>query len=230
MRILLVTIYLWLLASCGAHPLFAQSGNSYSTGKKAADKYFIKRKERAENSSTGEPRSPRKSPAESRSASKGPSSPRYLDIHAGFFTDEETYKWGKKNNDDVGNFFVGVTYRLGEWTNSMDLSLRADFVSFEVDDKKPVKLSIQPTITFPDAKSGFPLYFGAGAGLGVYFKQAKDESSLSFDYQLVAGARFFNLIGDSGFLFELGLKNQLLLLSDGQHNGVYGALGGVFTF
>jgi hypothetical protein len=85
-------------------------------------------------------------------------------------------------------------------------------------------------IFFPDANSRFPLYFGGGAGLGVFFKQLENESALSFDYQLVAGARFFDLIDNFGLMIETGMKNHILLFSDGQFNGVFLTVGGVFNF
>ena len=226
MKYLLSLVYLVAVVACGTHPIFAQD-NSVNTGKKAADKYFVKRKKRS-SGSTPTPPPKRVSPSSSNTSTAG--APRYLALQFGLFTEEETYKWGKSKKDDISEFIAGITYRIGEWTNSMDLAIRADIVSFEVDDKSPTKISLMPIITFPDAKSGFPLYFGAGAGAGIFFKQAKDESHLSFDYQVLAGARFFNLVNSMGFIFEVGLKNQLLLLSDGQHNGVYGSLGGVFTF
>ncbi len=228
MKLLLIVIYILTFSGCGMTPLFASEQASSGTGKKAADKFFIKRKARGSKSIPSGTNN-RQSSSSSRNPA-GSGAPRYLALQFGFFVDEETYKWGKLGKDDVGGLIAGVTYRLGEWTNSMDLALRADFVSYEVDDKKPLKISLMPIVTFPDAKSGFPLYFGAGAGLGIFFKQAEAESSLSFDYQLLAGARFFNLVDSMGFVFEMGLKNQLLILSDGQHNGVYGSLGGVFTF
>ncbi|MCB9026718.1 MAG: hypothetical protein H6625_10400 [Bdellovibrionaceae bacterium] len=213
MKFTFILFFIYIFGSCGVHPIFAEESPAPPTGKKTADKFFIKRQESNEDRKTS-----------------ATGAPRYLAIQFGFFTDEETYKWGKSNKNDVGKLISGITYRIGEWTDSMDLAIRADFVSYEIDDKNPLKISLMPIVTFPDAKSGFPLYFGAGAGLGVFFKQARDESSLSFDYQILAGARFFNIISSMGLIFEFGLKNQLLLLSDGQHNGVYGTLGAVFTF
>ncbi|MCB0356242.1 MAG: hypothetical protein KDD40_04505, partial [Bdellovibrionales bacterium] len=154
MNYILSLLMLMATFSCGMNPIFAKDGETVNTGKKAADKFFTKRKSAAKNSS-----SPSRSPASA-------GAPRYLALQFGLYTEEETYKWGKANKDDVSKFFAGITYRIGEWTNSMDLALRADFVSYEVDDKSPLKLSLMPIITFPDAKSGFPLYFGAGAGAG----------------------------------------------------------------
>lgn len=193
----------------------AEAAPQQNVGKKAADQYFKKRKKAAQT------RVRRPSAA---------SKARYMALHLGAYVNEDTYKWGEKGNNDVGQLMGGVTYRVGEWTNSMDLLFRGDVMSFEVDDANPVKLSLMPMITFPDARSEFPLYFGAGAGIGVFFKQARGESSLSFDYQVVAGGRFFNVFDDIGLTFEAGVKNSILLFSDGQHNGVFTAVGTVFQF
>lgn len=155
----------------------------------------------------------------------------YLALHLGSFVDDQAYQWGQSSRqDNIGNLSTGVTYRIGEWVNSMDLLFRADFSSYKLKQGTPVKMSLMPAIVFPDANSRFPLYFGAGAGLGIYFKQIESESSLSLDYQLIAGARFFDVFENTGFLIETGLKNHFHLLSDGQFNGVFVTLGTVFTF
>lgn len=139
---------------------------------------------------------------------------------------------GEKNGqeDDIGRTSFGVTYRVGEWKNSMDLGLRIDYNEFELAGEKPTKLSFMPILTFPDATSKFPLYFGAGMGLGVFFKQVPNKSAISLDYQLVTGARFFNVFENTGFFIEAGLKNHIFLLSTGQLNGTFLSAGLVFTF
>jgi len=187
----------------------SQSYQGFETGKKEADKYFKNRKVAA--------------------TSPGGAA-RYLAIQGGIYTQQDTYNWGKSGKDDVGETLFGVTYRIGEWTESMDFSIRADILNFDIDNRNLSKLSLLPLITFPDARSGFPLYFGAGLGLGVFFKQLEGESSLTLDSQLLAGTRFLNLLGSLGFILELGLKNQIFLLSDGQQNSVYISSGAVFAF
>lgn len=159
------------------------------------------------------------------------SGPRYLALHYGQFVNSTAYKWGKKDSEkSVGQRTYGVTYRVGEWVNSMDLLFRGEFCDYEADGFYNQKLSFSPVVTFPDAKAGFPLYFGAGAGMGVFFRQMEKESSLTFDYQLVMGARFNNIYDGFGFSIETGLKNHLSLLSDGQFNGTFLAAGAVFEF
>ncbi|MNJ98420.1 hypothetical protein D3C87_161860 [compost metagenome] len=172
----------------------------------------------------------RRDPAQS-NMNYGGSGDHYLAIHFGRYMSSQAYEWGQGGRqDDVGKNFFGVTYRVGEWYNSMDLNIRIDYAEYDVIGEKPTKLSLMPLITFPDAGSRFPLYFGAGAGLGVFFKQVNGESALSFDYQLVAGARFFNVFENTGFFIESGIKNHLQLLNSGQLNGTFLALGAVFTF
>ncbi|HEX4923769.1 MAG TPA: hypothetical protein VFV50_06775, partial [Bdellovibrionales bacterium] len=56
------------------------------------------------------------------------------------------------------------------------------------------------------------------------------ESALAIDYQLIGGVRLFDVFENTGFSFEMGLKNHLHLLSDGQFNGVFAAAGVIFTF
>jgi len=156
---------------------------------------------------------------------------RYLSIHVGTYINDRQYRWGDRDRaDDVGEAMLGVTYRFGEWSRSMDFLFRAELNSYEIDGESPLKLTLMPIIAFPDARSDFPLYFGAGAGLGIFFEQVENESDLSFDYALIIGGRFLDLWDGGGLMVETGLKGQVNLLSSGQHDGVYLAAGGIFEF
>lgn len=194
---------------------FAQE-SAPRVGRSAAAKYFQPTdREPAQNGSSG---------------FSGPED-HYLAIHFGTYMGSQSYEWGKNGAEDkIGKNMFGVTYRVGEWYRSMDLALRIDYTEYDVAGERPTKLTIMPLITFPDAGSRFPLYFGAGIGPGVFFKQVDGKSALSLDYQLVAGARFFNVFENTGFFIETGLKNHLHLLSTGQMNGTFLAFGLVFTF
>ncbi len=156
---------------------------------------------------------------------------RYLTLHMGTFLSDKAYRWGNNSSDsNVGSGMFGVTYRVGEWKSSMDLLLRAEILSYKIDGERPTKLSFMPIIAFPDSRSDFPLYFGVGAGAGVFFKQVSGSSDLSLDYAVVMGSRFPNLFGDAGLFIETGIKGQFFLLSEGQQQGVYLLAGGVFVF
>ncbi|WP_413944247.1 hypothetical protein [Bdellovibrio sp. HCB-162] len=183
-------------------------------GRDAAARYFQKR-----------------DPAQSYQAGNPGPTDHFLALHFGRYMSSQSYDWGKNGQqDDVGGNTFGVTYRVGEWQNSMDLNLRIDYAEFDLPVENPSKLSFMPLLTFPDAGSRFPLYFGAGVGLGVFFKQTNSKSALSLDYQLVLGARFFDIFENTGFFIEAGLKNHIHLLSSGQFNGTFLSGGLVFTF
>lgn len=188
-------------------------------GRKAAEKYFKKGTE-PENSDSG------------RSRSENPgSATHFMAIHIGTFFNDESFSWGgTRNVEGPGDFGFGVSYRMGEWANSMDLLFRAEWLSFELPEGDASKLSFSSMVQFPEVSSGFPLYFGLGLGLGVFTKQISDESDISLDYQLVAGGRWFNLYRSVGLVTEVGLKNHLLIFSSGQFNSLFFSVGTVFTF
>lgn len=156
---------------------------------------------------------------------------RVLMLHLGNFINDKAYRWGSKNRvEDPGQANIGVTYRIGEWKSSMDLFFRAEVISYKIDDERPVKLSVMPIVAFPDSRSNFPLYFGAGAGAGIFFQQIGDESDLSFDYALLVGARFPEMFDNGGLFLETGLKGHVHLVSSGQQDGVFLAFGYMFSF
>lgn len=156
---------------------------------------------------------------------------RFLAIGASLYTHSETYQWGPINKEeDAGKWGVDLTYRLSSYNDLLDYSLRVSYNEYEPVNQRANKLSFLYAVTFPDATSQFPLYFGAAAGPGVFLTQIPDESALSLDYQLFMGLRIFNLFESSGFYLEGGMKNHLQLTSDGQLNGTYIAAGAIFTF
>ncbi len=190
-------------------------------GRDAASKYFQKDAQNDNTTYVG---------GNSQSSFNG-SNDHYLALHWARYMASQSYDWGKNGQeDDVGKNNFGVTYRVGEWYNSMDLNIRMEYSDYNVGGENTNKISFLPVITFPDANSRFPLYFGAGAGLGIFMKQTNSKSALTLDYQLIAGARFFNVFENTGFFIEAGLRNSLFLLSSGQINGTFLAAGLVFTF
>jgi hypothetical protein len=193
-------------------------------GKSAATDYFKARKKVATESGLGTESTPKRTMAAT--------GERILGLHLGTFINDKQYRWGdRKKSEDPGELIAGVTYRIGEWTSSMDLNFRTEIITYEIDGEKPLKLVVGPLVTFPDARGDFPLYFGAGVGVGIFFEQVGDESDLSLDYSLIIGTRFWDLFPDGGGLFiETGLKGEVHLLSSGQQEGVFLTAGGIFTF
>ena len=204
-------------APVAAPPVKVKSKGS-TVGRRAAEKYMASKADApaASDREAGQLLSP---------------TDHYLAVHIGRFVSDNAYRWGSRDNQsNVGGAVVGVTYRIGEWQHSMDLAFRLDYNAFGLDDGSAGKLSFLPMITFPEASSRFPLYLGAGVGVGIFTKQIDQKSALTLDYQLVLGARFFEVFANTGFFIEAGLKNSLFLLTDGQFNGTFVAVGPVFTF
>lgn len=163
-------------------------------------------------------------------AQAGGPSDHYMAVHIGKLVNTDAWKWGSQAREkNAGSATIGVTYRVEEW-HATDLAIRIDFNEYDIDGEKPQKLSFLPMIFFPEASAEFPLYFGAGAGPGIFFRQLSGESSLSLDYQMVVGIRFFDVFENIGFNLESGVKNHIQLTDDGQVNSSFIALGGVFTF
>lgn len=177
-------------------------------GRAAAQKYFVK---------------------DAQDDDDGGANSRLLSLHIGGYLKSKAHQWGSQaTSEQVGVQTMGVTYKIGEWVRSMDLNLRIDYFQYEVDKEKPIKVSFLPLLTFPDAATDFPLYFGMGLGGGFFLKQMERESNLSIDYQLVFGIRWTDLWNRSGFFIESGIKDHIHLLSDGQFSSQFLTAGAVF--
>jgi hypothetical protein len=193
-----------------------QSGQPH-VGRKAAEKYLSP--------------APNQAKTDDRREVRDSDASHFLAVHIGTYVSDTAYQWGSPaTQNNVGKWTFGLTYKVGEWVNSMDLLMRVDLSSYTLNDGSATKISFLPLITFPDVASRFPLYFGVGAGLGVFAVQFDGKSPLSLDYEVVAGARFFDVFKNTGFFVEAGLKNHFLLLSEGQFNGTFVAIGSVFLF
>lgn len=216
LRLFQQVVGLFLNLSLLAVVLFVSVGNAAEepqprVGRKAAAKYF-------------------QAPAAPRENSGASSDENMLMLHVGGFSSSTSYLWkGSDKRVGIGQATYGVTYLFDHWGGS-DLNVRFDFAEYKLDSDRATKLSILPLITFPSISTRFPLYFGIGAGAGVFFTQVSEESNLSFDYQLITGVRFTDLLEHTGVFVEFGLKNHLLLLSDGQFNGTALSAGAIFTF
>lgn len=199
--------------------------NAPKVGRNAAAKYFMgeRNTDSGNNQSASSDRKPNS--VESLAPEE-----RYLTFGLSNYMSSDSYNWGGPNEEKVGKWGVDMTYRISEFRSLFDEAIRVSYTEFEPNGKRATKLSLLYAFLLPDASSKFPLYFGAAAGPGIFFKQLENESSVSLDYQLFLGLRLFNIFENSGFYFEGGMKNHLQLTSDGQLNGTYVGLGGIFTF
>ena len=186
-------------------------------GTKKADQYFKTRKGTAKAAPT----------TTQETGSSQP--PHYMAVHFGTFFSNEHYNWAQGSNN-LHNLNAGVTYRLGEWVNSMDFAIRVEYTNFVFDYYAAKQISIVPIITFPDASSHFPLYVGGGVGLGLFTQQVPSRSPVALDWQVFAGVRVLNIWDKVGVMVESGMKNHVLVGSPGQFNGVYVNVGAVFVF
>jgi hypothetical protein len=237
--LLIETAFAQSLDDAGSTPFEVTEGSQSTSGhslgfkpqvgRKAAEKYMAPRQGWSQNQSETSTPAAQRDVGGRRSPALNQDS-HYLALHLGTFVSDTAYKWGQEFSEGIGRWNFGITYRVGEWVNSMDLAIRIDVSEYALQEGRAAKMSFLPVITFPDASSKFPLYFGAGIGLGVFIHQINQESPLSIDYQLIAGARFFDVFENTGLFVEGGIKNHLFLLSDGQYNGTFVAAGTVFTF
>ena len=155
----------------------------------------------------------------------------YMVLHLGKLVNTNAWNWGSSGRQkNAGSASVGVTYRVGEWKDLTDTAIRIDFNEYDIEGQKPQKLSFLGVLQFPEAASEFPLYFGAAIGPGIFFKQVGGEASLTLDYQLLVGIRFFDVFENVGFSIESGLKNHIQIGDDGQVNSAFLTAGAVFTF
>jgi hypothetical protein len=146
------------------------------------------------------------------------------------YASSKAYKWGVNNEQDVAKTGLDMTYRLTQDYELFDEIIRVSYNTYRPANQKAAKMSFLYGITFPDATSKFPLYFGIAAGPGIFFNQLDGESTVALDYQMFLGLRLFNLFESTGFFVEGGIKNHLHLTSDGQLNGTYISAGAIFTF
>jgi hypothetical protein len=209
-----ITLPLALIFILGLLPLTV-SAQEPKVGRKAAAKYF------------GKDAEPSREVADKSGYVGGDN---LLMLHVGGYSSSTCYRCkGSETRGGAGSASYGVTY-LYDQTGGLDVNIRLDFNEYKLDDQRATKLSFMPLWTFPKAETKFPLYFGFGAGVGVFFTQIENESNIAFDYQLVGGARFMDLIENFGAFVEFGLKNNLYILSDGQFNGTALTAGAVFSF
>lgn len=199
--------------------------NAPKVGKAAAAKYFQKEKE-AERRGLATSESDSDS-----SSSRGQLKDHFMAIGFGTFSDSAAYNWAHNGKEtQVGKWGVDLTYRFAEQNYLFDEAFRISYAEYHPEAQDASKLSLLYALTFPEANSKFPLYFGAAGGAGVYLKQTDGESPLSFDYQLYLGLRAFNVFDSMGLYVEGGMHNHLHLTSDGQFNGTFLSLGTIFNF
>lgn len=214
----MVAMHIGVLLILVSSMVWGQSNGAPLVGRKAASKYFS--------------RSPNQDFQDSEATSNVSQlsdGQEVLMLSLGSFIRSESFYWGSQGYQNVGRANYGVTYLFDRW-KGLDRHFRFEFQEYELAGHSPRKLAIMPIITFPRTEKKFPLYFGFGLGVGLFFQQIPGESDISIDYQLVAGTRFFDIFDKVGVFAEIAMKNHLHVLSDGQINGTALNTGLVFSF
>jgi hypothetical protein len=176
-----------------------------AVGREAAQKYFVADSELKEPSTN------------------------LLMIHYGQFVNSDAYSWADQSPvDGAGLSTVGVTYGLDRWSG-FDVNIRVDIMNYNVGGTAAQQLAVMPLITFPRSQSKFPIYFGVGAGPGIFTQQLTNKSALALDYELLVGARFTDLYQGVGTFIEGAMKNDFFALSTGQFIGTALEFGLVFS-
>ncbi len=218
--------------------------NAPKVGRAAAARYFQKERIAEQNGYTpAQPKQQRKTSSDYPTYAQNTPEPsysggsatqlkdHYMTLGFGTYSDSEAYKWGQGGKQEsVGKWGIDLTYRFQEQEYLFDQSLRVSYNHYVAAGQNTDKLSFLMAVTFPEATSKFPLYFGGAAGLGVFTKPIPEESVISFDYQLFLGVRIFDVYETVGLFVEGGLRNHLNLTSDGQFNGTFLSIGTVFLF
>ena len=176
-------------------------------GKEAADEYILKRTNKLTNPDG-----------------------RFIGLMAGHSLTSSAYNWGDKQCSDkckgVGRLQTGLIYGTRLNWKSVDLLWRSTVHFFNLKDEyEPMSFSVKPTLVFPEFRSQIPVYFGVGAGIGMFIKQAFETSAISIDLDMFAGFRWSNLLGPIGFFAEFGLQSKIFLLHRGRFNSGYAAAG-----
>lgn len=124
--------------------------------------------------------------------------------------------WGAPSWSGRGQFRASVSYGFDGW-RGFDQEMRIDYQEYRFPGTtQPRKWSLSSIFVFPRSIHYFPLYFGLGGGLALFFNQLPGESELGLDYQLLIGLRFYRLWGSVGVAIEFNQNGHLFLLSDGQ--------------
>ncbi len=103
---------------------------------------------------------------------------------------------------------------MGQWTNSWICFLRAEYVTYGIDDETTRKIDFDAGCNFSDVDSDFRFISAPARAWEFHFTKWK-TSDLT-DYQLLAGVRFLNLWEGGGLVAETGIKGAVNLISSGE--------------
>lgn len=200
----LLVLFMLLLAG-------VQQVEAVETGKRAAMKYF-----------TG---GAKKQIKTRQTASISPTQPghRILALAVGSLVNSRNYNEGQGQYMGWNAEAFYLKADQGYFAKGYHLEMQ----KFSTHLRELTKLSFLLSFSFPRRLS-FPVYLGVAAGPGFFLKQNKGKSQFSFDYKAYLGLRLNQ--ENSQYFLQTGVKNHVLVLSDGQFVGWFVSSGVAYTF
>ncbi|MCB0379169.1 MAG: hypothetical protein KDD33_11820 [Bdellovibrionales bacterium] len=182
------------------------------TGKKAAQKYFVKKGE--------EGRSTASTSITSAGNYKG-----LFTLSAGTLFASKSYNWAEQQSPTGWSLQLDYHRRLK--SSFFATVYQLEMQKFQTSPREASKLSFLFGVTVPKNLE-FPVYIGVAAGPGIFLKQLAGESLLTLDYKGFVGLRYNQ--DHSQFFLESGVKNHVNVLSDGQLSSWFLASGVAYKF
>lgn len=157
-------------------------------------------------------------------------SPRHLALYVGASlygeaTDQSPLK-------PFSTVLFGLSQRIKEFSTIGDLNIRVELLSMKfADGKREWLVNVVPVFSLPDVRSGFPVYVGAGAGMGLFPRHiVRKKPTLSLNARLLAGVRVIDWYENIGFLGEVSAKMQIPFYDNKMYLEILLNLGGLFSF
>ena len=155
-------------------------------------------------------------------------SPRSLSIYGGGTL---TGKTKNKSIKSLSTKIIGFDQRLQDYPALGDLNIKTELNFITIQDKPVTVIQISPTFSTPDIRSGFPLYVGAGAGVGLSPDMIiESKMPLFLNAQIFSGIRFVDWYKNAGFKLEVNMKMETSLSELDLRLEVIGLMGLVFSF
>ena len=105
---------------------------------------------------------------------------------------------------------LGLSQRLREFPLFGSADLRVELRSMRLSTHREWLISVTPVFSLPDVSSGFPVYAGAGGGVGLFPRHlVKKRPVLSLNALLFGGVRMVDWYENAGAFGEVGVQFQL---------------------
>ena len=154
--------------------------------------------------------------------------PRHLKLYLGasVYGETETRKF-----DPLFSRALGFSQRIKEFPARGDLNLRVELQSLRLLSHRTELISIVPVFIFPDVRSGFPVYVGAGGGMSLLpLHLVRRQPALSLTGQIFAGLRLVDWYKNAGLSGEMSLKTHLPFYDRELYMEIFITLGFLFSF